>query len=197
MKTVNLRDFYQSIYDHDCLYEVPDEVAELLILYKRREEAHRRLTYKYRAYFSLDCCDGIENEAVHNSPSAEEIFFRYADNVELCAALQRLTDIRQLRYRAFYAASNAAHTRRLPAGQPVKRMTSKARARIIPAATPLQREENAKTCMENNETSAQSRLSPRVRLCRWQGGENPMRPNAWDGLSSRPKHIGEQRRIDV
>ena len=44
MKTVNLRDFYQSIYDHDCLYEVPDEVAELLILYKRREEAHRRLT---------------------------------------------------------------------------------------------------------------------------------------------------------
>ena len=24
-----------------------------------------------------------------------------------------------------------------------------------------------------------------------------MRPNAWDGLSSRPKHIGEQRRIDV
>ena len=52
MKTVNLRDFYQSIYDHDCLYEVPDEVAELLILYKRREEAHRRLTYKYRAYFS-------------------------------------------------------------------------------------------------------------------------------------------------
>lgn len=51
MKTVNLRDFYQSIYDHDCLYEVPDEVAELLILYKRREEAHRRLTYKYRAFF--------------------------------------------------------------------------------------------------------------------------------------------------
>ena len=96
MKTVNLRDFYQSIYDHDCLYEVPDEVAELLILYKRREEAHRRLTYKYRAYFSLDCCDGIENEAVHNSPSAETIFFRYADNVELCAALQRLTD-KQLR----------------------------------------------------------------------------------------------------
>mgnify|MGYP007128354721 CR=1 FL=1 len=69
MKTVNLRDFYQSIYDHDCLYEVPDEVAELLILYKRREEAHRRLTYKYRAYFSLDCCDGIENEAViHHLP---------------------------------------------------------------------------------------------------------------------------------
>ena len=96
MKTVNLRDFYQSIYDHDCLYEVPDEVAELLILYKRREEAHRRLTYEYRAFFSLDCCDGIENEAVHNSPSAEEIFFRYADNVELCAALQRLTD-KQLR----------------------------------------------------------------------------------------------------
>lgn len=52
MKTVNLRDFYQSIYDHDCLYEVPDEVAELLILYKRREGAHRRLTYKYRAFFS-------------------------------------------------------------------------------------------------------------------------------------------------
>lgn len=90
MKTVNLRDFYQSIYDHDCLYEVPDEVAELLILYKRREEAHRRLTYKYRAYFSLDCCDGIENEAVHNSPSAEEIFLRYADYAECCQYLKTI-----------------------------------------------------------------------------------------------------------
>ena len=96
MKTVNLKDFYQSIYDHDCLYEVPDEVAELLILYKRREEAHRRLTYKYKAYFSLDCCDGIENEAGHNEPSAEDTFFRYADKIELYAALQRLTD-KQLR----------------------------------------------------------------------------------------------------
>lgn len=173
MKTVNLRDFYQSIYDHDCLYEVPDEVAELLILYKRREEAHRRLTYKYRAYFSLDCCDGIENEAVHNSPSAEEIFFRYADNVELCAALQRLTDKQLRRLYARYFLN--------------MKYTDIAKRENV----------NAKTCIENNETSAQSRLSPRVRLCRWQGGENPMRPNAWDGLSSRPKHIGEQRRIDV
>ena len=29
MKTVNLRDFYQSIYDHDCLYEVPDEESQI------------------------------------------------------------------------------------------------------------------------------------------------------------------------
>ena len=38
MKIINLRDFYKSLYDHDAFCEVPDEVAELLILFKRRED---------------------------------------------------------------------------------------------------------------------------------------------------------------
>ena len=46
MKTINLRNFYAALYNHDALYDVPDEVAELLILFKRREEAQRRRIYR-------------------------------------------------------------------------------------------------------------------------------------------------------
>ena len=42
MKTINLRDFYKTLYDYDTFCEVPDEVADLLILLKRREESYQR-----------------------------------------------------------------------------------------------------------------------------------------------------------
>ena len=96
MKTINLKDFYSSIYTHDCLYEVPDEVAELLMTFKRREEAQRRATYRNKAYYSLDRGDGIEHESIFRVPSAEISFFRYCDRAELFSALLTLTD-RQLR----------------------------------------------------------------------------------------------------
>lgn len=74
MKTINLRDFYAALYNHDALYDVPDEVAELLILFKRREEAQRRRIYRNRAYYSLDHDNCIEKQALCLVPSAETMY---------------------------------------------------------------------------------------------------------------------------
>lgn len=92
MKIINLRDFYRSLYDYDAFCEVPDEVAELLIKYKRREEAYQRRKFRYKAHYSIDCRDGIENEVLYAVPSAEEVFFRSVEKLQVFSALQSLTD---------------------------------------------------------------------------------------------------------
>lgn len=96
MKIINLRDFYKPLYDHDTLCEVPDEVAELLIKYKRREEAYQRRKFRYKAHYSFDRRDGIENEILYAVPSAEDVFCRCVEEAQLLMALRSLTD-KQLR----------------------------------------------------------------------------------------------------
>ena len=96
MKTINLRDFYPTLYRNDSFYDVPDEVAELLILYKRREESQKRLARKYKAYYSIDNDDGIEIHITNLVSSAEAIFIKHLEKTVLSAALQRLT-VKQMR----------------------------------------------------------------------------------------------------
>ena len=68
MTTINLKDFYYW-YLTDVLVEVPDEVAEELIASKRREAAHAERVRYNKAYYSLDCDDGIEYSAcLHELP---------------------------------------------------------------------------------------------------------------------------------
>ena len=110
MKTINLRDFNKTLYDHDAFCEVPDEVAELLILLRRREESYQRKKYRYKAHYSLDCDDGIENEAVSTVPSAEEIYLRYIEHLHLFRALQSLTE-KQFRRLYLYSVLGMSYTR--------------------------------------------------------------------------------------
>ncbi len=71
MTTINLKDFYYW-YLTDVLVEVPDEVAEELIASKRREAAHAERVRYNKAYYSLDCDDGIEYSACLHEPSPQE-----------------------------------------------------------------------------------------------------------------------------
>ena len=114
MKTINLRDFYSSIYSADCLCDVPDEVAELLFLYRRFEEAQRRLIYKHRAHYSLDRDDGIENAAILFTPSVHEIFEQNTIRRALYTAIQDLSD-KQLKrlYARFFLDLNYAQIAQL------------------------------------------------------------------------------------
>ena len=68
MTTINLKDFYYW-YLSDELVEVPDEVAEELMASKRREAAHAERVRYNKAYYSLDCDDGIEYSACLHEPS--------------------------------------------------------------------------------------------------------------------------------
>jgi RNA polymerase sigma-70 factor (ECF subfamily) len=92
MKTINLKDFYSSIYSTDCLCDVPDEVAELLLLFRRLEQSQRRLIYKHKAYYSLNRNDGIENAAIIFAPSPQELFEQKIMQQELYAAIHDLPD---------------------------------------------------------------------------------------------------------
>lgn len=114
MKTINLRDFYSSIYSVDFLFNVPDEVAELLFLYKRLEEVQRRLIYKHKAYYSLDRNDGIENEAIRLAPSVHEIFEQKMMQQELYAAIRALPDKQFKRlYTHFFLDMSCSHIAQL------------------------------------------------------------------------------------
>lgn len=75
MTTINLKDFYYW-YLTDELVEVPDEVAEELMASKRREAAHAERVRYNKAYYSLDCDDGIEYSACLHEPSPQELMDR-------------------------------------------------------------------------------------------------------------------------
>ena len=65
MKTINLRKLYFSQYHEDVFVEVSDEVAEALLLMQRAENNRRQKINYYKAYYSIDCVDGIEMAAIH------------------------------------------------------------------------------------------------------------------------------------
>lgn len=114
MKTINLRDFYSTLYNHDTFYEVPDEVAELLILFKRREESQRRKVYKNKAHYSLDWDNGIDKQALFFTPSAETVCHQLMDKKALIAALPLLTPKQQKRlYRHFMLEMGYSHIARI------------------------------------------------------------------------------------
>ena len=62
MTTINLKDFYYW-YIVDELVEVPDEVAEALMASRRDEASYQRRLTRNKAFYSLDCDDGIEYSA--------------------------------------------------------------------------------------------------------------------------------------
>ena len=72
MQKINLRDLYPDIYKKDTYLEVTDEVQAVFLADKRAEAAYERKMYRYKAQYSLDCENGIEN-AVLRKPQTPEM----------------------------------------------------------------------------------------------------------------------------
>lgn len=72
MHKINLRELYPDMYKTDTFLEVTDEVQAVFLSDKRAEAAHERQMYRYKAQYSLDCDNGIEDAVVHRSPTPEE-----------------------------------------------------------------------------------------------------------------------------
>ena len=103
MIEINLREFYPECYRSDYFVEVPDEVAELLILLRRHEQSQRRRIYKHKAHYSLDIYEIVEREVVLQTPSAEEVFAHLTEQKLLYDALSILTDKQRFRlYARFF-----------------------------------------------------------------------------------------------
>lgn len=92
MTTINLKEFYYW-YIADELIEVSDEVAEALRAGKRAENAQNKKIRYHRAYYSLDCDDGIETLAVRREPSPQELLERKELFFLLWNALNSLPEI--------------------------------------------------------------------------------------------------------
>ncbi len=103
MTTINLKDFYYW-YLTDELLEVPDEVAEELMASKRREAAHAERVRYNKAYYSLDCDDGIEYSACLHEPSPQELMDRKELFFRLWNALNSLPEIQGRRVDAHLIA---------------------------------------------------------------------------------------------
>ena len=92
MTTINLKVFYPW-YTHDEYIEVSEEVAEELHSSRRREAAHAERVRYNKAFYSLDCEDGIEYMACLHEPTPQELLDRVDLFVRLWNALNSLPEI--------------------------------------------------------------------------------------------------------
>lgn len=88
---VNLREIY-PFYQTDVWVEVEEEMARELRQFELDENAYILKRYRNRAYFSLNREDGIEQEALYNTASPEELLLYKASREELYNALCQLPD---------------------------------------------------------------------------------------------------------
>ena len=72
MKRINLRELYPDVYPTDFFIDVTEEVMETIRAAERAEAAYERKMYRYKAQYSLDCENGIEN-AVLLKPQTPEM----------------------------------------------------------------------------------------------------------------------------
>lgn len=102
MTIINLRKYYPKLYSSDYEIAVPDEVAAALRELKLSEAAFRLRTYRAKAYYSLDCGDQIEREALFMALSPHEVLEQRMMNEQLYAALDSLPDKQRERIYAHY-----------------------------------------------------------------------------------------------
>jgi len=113
MATINLRDLYPE-EELDCIIEVRNgdaeafkatltkEIADVYFEEQRRENAYQRRLYRNRAHYSLDCGDGIENDAISTTVDP---FEEYADKLsrqQLHNAIKSLPGKQRKRIYAHY-----------------------------------------------------------------------------------------------
>ena len=102
MKKVNLRDLYPDIYKIDHFVEVTEDVLEAIRDAERAEAAYDRRMYRYKAYYSLDCDNGIENAILLKPQTPEMILEEEQLREKLYAAVMTLPEKQAKRIYARY-----------------------------------------------------------------------------------------------
>ena len=111
MQTINLKQYYPFCKE-DIFVEVSDEIVEAFLLDKRAEGARDRKMFRYKAFYSLDCNDGIENAAIGwAQPSPEDYLIEKEELAEyeelirrLYEAISSLPPMQARRVHAYYIA---------------------------------------------------------------------------------------------
>ena len=102
MKKVNLRDLYPDVYKTDHFVEVTEDVQETIRAAERAEDAYDRRMYRYKAYYSLDCDNGIENAILLKPQSPETLMEEKQLREQLYAAVMSLPEKQAKRIYARY-----------------------------------------------------------------------------------------------
>ena len=92
MKKVNLRDLYPDVYKNDYFVEVTEDVLETIRAAERAEAAYDRRMYRYKAHYSLDCDNGIENAILLKPQTPEMLLEEKQLREQLYAAVMALPE---------------------------------------------------------------------------------------------------------
>lgn len=101
MTIINLRDYY-PFYTCDCFIDVTEEVADLLKQADTQEASYQRRVRRYKAYYSLDWENGIENSALLTVQTPDELYECKLTMEQLYTALNQLPEKQRRRIDAFY-----------------------------------------------------------------------------------------------
>ena len=113
MKRINLRDYY-PFYKSDYFIEVTNEVLEQFKQLNLKEHADFERRRVYKAYYSLDADDDIENEIVLLVLSPEKIYEHKMSKQELYAAINSLPEKQAKRiYAHFFLDMSKAEIARI------------------------------------------------------------------------------------
>ena len=102
MKKVNLRDLYPNVYKSDYFVEVTEDVLETIRAAERAEAAYERKMYRYKAHYSLNCDNGIENAILLKPQSPETLMEEKQLREQLYAAVMALPEKQAKRIYARY-----------------------------------------------------------------------------------------------
>ena len=102
MKKINLRELYPDVYTTDFFVDVTEEVMETIRAAERAEAAYDRRMYRYKAYYSLDCDNGIENAILMKPQTPEMLLEEKQLREQLYAAVMALPEKQAKRIYARY-----------------------------------------------------------------------------------------------
>ena len=97
MQKINLRDLYPDVYKTDAFVDVAEEVLAVIQSQQQADAAYERRKFRYKAHYSLDREDGIENDALARPLTPEEVMEQKQLREEVYAALMQLPSIQARR----------------------------------------------------------------------------------------------------
>ena len=102
MKKINLRELYPDVYKNDHFVEVTEDVLETIQAAERAEAAYDRRMYRYKAHYSLDCDNGIENAVLLKPQTPEMVLEEKQFQEQVYAAVMKLPEKQAKRIYARY-----------------------------------------------------------------------------------------------
>ena len=102
MKRINLRELYPDVYTTDFFVNVTEDVLETIRASERAEAAYERKMYRYKAKYSLDCENGIENAVLLKPQTPEMILEEKQLQKQVYSAVMKLPEKQAKRIYARY-----------------------------------------------------------------------------------------------